>query len=520
MEYHSTVCRLCEAPEKASLNWIELYVEKNEHLLPKIRACANIVIHENDELPRRICDRCHQTVERAYNFKLQCEITDAKLRNELDFMKENESKGKKVPPFDYGHFLQGSDHLETDVASEKVVPKTEPTPEQDEEEQVIPEIEEDEEVLSVEIELKGSDSDGDAEDTHKNDDSDNESETSDSEHDSDWLDKAMTAEKKKRNRGHYKCDVCGQEFTRKYDLYTHRKSVHGSTPFQCKQCMKCFSKQSRLVDHELLHTGIRPFQCPECEKNYATQKGLKGHIIDVHTPNLPYVCDKCGKGFSNETKLRNHYAAHIETRDFICDICEKGFKTAPHLSLHKATHLPQEQRKPRKPREHKPCICPFCGKVSNKTSTHIVHLRQHTGEQRYECHICSKRFTSSGSHKKHLRVHSGEKPYVCQYCQKPFRQKHHMDTHIRGVHTNEKPYQCKFCPRAFATIGNMRLHEKSHGEPASVKQDAVVTFPEASTVPSPASQASSAMMISSTPSPMMDPASMIPSTASSGYGLY
>lgn len=537
MEIYASICRLCEAPNQVSSNWVELYVEKNEHLLPKIRACANIVIHENDELPRRICNRCHQILEQAYNFKLQCEISDAKLRFEMDFMKKNGGKLEEgtVPPFDYGQFLQARDQTKPDVTllAEKVYVKTEPIAEEEEEEEkeeelAIPGIEEDFCPANVETELR-EENDSDDKDDVK-DDGENEGDdsgASDSENESDWVDKAIVGQKSERKTSTV-CDVCGEEFKRKFDLYAHKKAAHGKTRFQCKECLKCFSRKSRLEDHEVLHTGIRQFECTElgCDKKYATQGGLRTHIEDCHTENLPYVCDKCGKGFSKEGKLRYHYAVHIETRDFICDICEKGFKTPAHLALHRSTHLPNDQKRKRKPRDRrKTCVCPFCGKVSTTSNTHTMHLRIHTGEQRYECHICFKRFTSSGSHKKHLRVHSGEKPYVCQYCQKPFRQKHHMDTHIRGVHTNEKPYQCKYCPRAFATVGNMRLHEKSHGEPASVvKQDMAVagaSFTDVSTVHSPASQASSMMMISSTPSPMMNPGVMIPpNTSTSAFGLY
>lgn len=89
-----------------------------------------------------------------------------------------------------------------------------------------------------------------------------------------------------------------------------------------------------------------------------------------------------------------------------------------------------------------------------------------------------------------------------------------MDTHIRGVHTNEKPYQCKFCPRAFATLGNMRLHERSHGEPAGKQEQQPESYSAAHpeigmVIGSPESQSSS-MMVNSTPSPMMNPGVMIP----------
>lgn len=531
MEFYSTICRLCESPGQAGSTWIELYTN-NEDLPQKIRACANVMIDEHDQLPQRICNRCHQAVEQAYSFRLQCEITDAKLRHEVAFIRQSDCVGKaEVAPFDYGHFLEARDQPKTDVVAalgaDKVYVKTEPEEGQPEEEVEldVPLID----AFNVETELReDSESEKEAEaDAGKKDAGKDEAKSggSESEDDSDWFDKAISGpprEKKKRNRSSNMCDICGEKFVRKYDLYTHKKAAHGKTQYQCKECNKCFSRRSRLEDHEILHTGIRQFECPECDKKYATQSGLRTHIEDVHTENLPFVCDKCGKGFSKEGKLRYHYAVHIETRDFICDICEKGFKTPAHLNLHKSTHLPQDKKRKRKARDRrKTCVCPFCGKISTTINTHTMHLRTHTGEQRYECHICFKRFTSSGSHKKHLRVHSGEKPYVCQYCQKPFRQKHHMDTHIRGVHTNEKPYQCKYCPRAFATLGNMRLHEKSHGEPASiVKPGQEGGFPDGSSIHSPASQSSSVMMISSnTQSPMMNPGIMIPPTTS-GFNLY
>ncbi|XP_065085041.1 zinc finger protein 583-like [Ochlerotatus camptorhynchus] len=514
MEFYATICRLCESPDQTGNSWIELFANNNENLLVKIRACANIAIYDNDGLPKRICGRCHHNLEQAYNFKMQCEITDTKLRHEMEFLTKNgENHEVFIPPFDYSRFLKTKEETKPDVSlvAEKVLVKTEALEEEDEQRPILEESygdDSDEDLCTtkVETQLEIGDEVSDSEE------SDNENDSG-ADHQIEKLSEEMKLKKIDKKSGI--CDICGDHFDKRSNLYAHKRAVHGKQRYQCKQCSKQFSRKCRLEDHELQHTGIRQFECPQCDKKYATQSGLKTHMEDVHTDNLPYVCDKCGKGFSKEGKLRYHYAVHIETRDFICELCNKGFKTQGHLNLHKSTHLPPDKKKKRPPRNRKKtCVCPFCGKVSSSIGVHSMHIRTHTGDQRYECHICFKRFTSSGSHKKHLRVHTGEKPYVCEYCQKSFRQKHHMDTHIRGVHTNEKPYQCKFCPRAFATLGNMRLHERSHGEPADKQEHQAQPYfavqPEIGTmIGSPASQSSS-MMVSSSPSPMMNPGVVIP----------
>ncbi|XP_065085039.1 zinc finger protein 665-like [Ochlerotatus camptorhynchus] len=451
MEFYASICRLCESPDQTGNSWVELFSGKNEHLLAKIRACANIAISFNDGLPQRICGRCNLNLEHAYNFKMRCEITDTKLRREMEFLIKNDEKHHS--PFDCSRFLLAQEGTKQDVimAAEKVYVKAEPL--------------EDEDFCSAKVETQlkvGVDWDPNE---HKDELSD--SEESDSENDFGAVEKEKSSEKPKpdvldKKKGNI-CDICGDQFDKSSALSDHRKAKHPKQQYQCKQCSKHFTRKSYLEEHEVQHTGIRPYECPQCDKKYFTPSGLRSHMQD-HGDNLPYVCDKCGKGFSTESKLRVHYAIHIETRDFICDLCNKGFKTLGVLNSHKTTHLPRGQQRKRTPRKKKDYVCQYCGKVSTHPGVHNMHMRTHTGEQRFECHICFKRFTSYGSHRKHLLVHTGEKPYVCQYCQKAFRQKHHMDTHIRGVHTKEKPYKCKFCPRAFATLGNMREHEKSHGE--------------------------------------------------------
>ncbi|XP_058832962.1 zinc finger protein 391-like [Topomyia yanbarensis] len=536
MDFYASICRLCEATDKLSDKWLNLFAAGNEHLLVKISSICCLEIRQQDKLPKRICGRCTTSLEQAYNFKLQCEITQAKLQHEIEFLEQNNwNTGLTMPPFDFARFqeikqevaLKQTFETDVDLPVEPVLIKDEV--EEMHEVNVSPVLppEPDEtlsELCSSKVEIIPKDED---EESKNGGSSVPDSEESDA---TDGSDSEALINKKQRiqriNEENTEqscsniCDVCGEQFEKSSELRAHVRNVHGKKRFRCETCSRCFSRKTRLQDHELRHTGLRQFQCEHCDKAYVTRYGLKTHMEDAHSENLPYVCDKCGRGFSKAAKLRLHYSMHIESRNFVCNVCSKGYKTQSHLNMHMNTHLPQGQKKVRKRRNReKVCVCPFCGKVSTSLGTHTMHIRTHTGDQRYECHICFKRFTSSGSHKKHLRVHSGEKPFVCEFCHKSFRQKHHMTTHIRGVHTNEKPYQCKYCPKSFATRGNMTLHERSHvGAEAAVVLDTATSDLMAqrqmlndlrSEINLNGSPSHSSSMMTTSPSPMLNPGVLI-----------
>ncbi|XP_058444544.1 zinc finger protein 585B-like [Malaya genurostris] len=532
MDFYASICRLCEATDKLSDKWYNLFDTGNEQLLVKIEAICRLQISQEDTLPKRICGRCNTNLEQAYNFKLQCEITQAKLQHEIEFLEQNNwNTGLTMPPFDYARFVRikqevaskqihNSENLSeitVDRPAESVYIKAELEDLRETEDlPMIPSNDDEIELCPSKVELIVE---NDNQDCERKDASSSLGDSEESDSSEIIINRKLeTEEENVENSRTNVCDVCGEQFAKPSQLFAHSREVHGKKRFQCKTCMRCFNRKGRLQDHELRHTGIRQFQCDHCDKTYITRHGLKTHMVDTHTENLPYVCDKCGIGFSKPTRLRHHYSAHIESRNFVCNVCSKGYKTQGHLNMHMNIHLPKDQKKVRKRRNReKVCVCPFCGKVSTSLGTHTMHIRTHTGDQRYECHICSKRFTSSGSHKKHLRVHSGEKPFVCEFCQKSFRQKHHMTTHIRGVHTNEKPYQCKYCPKSFATKGNMTLHERSH---VASEADVRVVVPTSTTSNSGVvrtqsmddfqkSPTHSSSMMTTSPSPMLNPGVLI-----------
>ncbi|KAL9695101.1 hypothetical protein quinque_014386 [Culex quinquefasciatus] len=459
MEFYATICRLCEATDKLDGKWANLFAAEHEPLLKRIRSLTTIEIHWNDQLPKRICGQCQTSLEQAYNFKLQCEITNKKLRHEIEFLEKNDWNTKlPIPPIELGGLdvKPETSPAKREIIAEPLSIKSELSDDEQQQQQQQIDYQEDASYCMSKIETMFA-SDDDADDRDVSDgsrslsESSTESSSSSEDDDDDGSEDSEPKHKRKRGRPRLSnkssgkprssvCDTCGQQFAKPKLMYAHVRSAHGDRRFKCRFCPKTFVRNARLKEHERQHTGERDFQCEQCERKYPTARGLKVHMEDIHSENLPYVCDKCGKGFAKEGKLRQHYSAHLDIRKYVCSVCSKGFKTRTNLNLHVQIHLPPDQRKMRKrENQHKVCICPFCGKVSTSLGTHNMHIRTHTGEQRYECQICQKRFTSSGSHQKHMRVHSGEKPFVCEFCQKSFRQKHHLTTHMRGVHKNENP---------------------------------------------------------------------------------
>ncbi|XP_033610399.1 uncharacterized protein LOC111872057 isoform X2 [Cryptotermes secundus] len=81
------ICRLCMQDEDSLLPLFEV-----ENGLPaKIEAIsACIKVCAGDGLPAQVCQQCVQQVNICYNFKIQCERSDANLREYLHSVKPQE----------------------------------------------------------------------------------------------------------------------------------------------------------------------------------------------------------------------------------------------------------------------------------------------------------------------------------------------------------------------------------------------------------------------------------------------
>ncbi|KAK4885791.1 hypothetical protein RN001_002062 [Aquatica leii] len=173
-----------------------------------------------------------------------------------------------------------------------------------------------------------------------------------------------------------------------------------------------------------LKKQMKPHQCDTCGKIFRTKPGLIHHIR-IHTGERPYVCHLCDKRFINGGHLHTHMRTHTGEKNHICAACNKAFATAQQLTKHTiAIHTSE-----------RPYGCTYCPKRFASSSNLNTHVRIHTGEKNYHCDQCTKAFSTKGQLYQHMLVHTGEKAFLCEYCNKRFSQKAHLIRHLK-MHKN------------------------------------------------------------------------------------
>ncbi|KAK4879762.1 hypothetical protein RN001_007908 [Aquatica leii] len=190
-------------------------------------------------------------------------------------------------------------------------------------------------------------------------------------------------------------------------------------------------------------------QCPTCSKVFPTSTKLSRHM-KTHSTDMPYKCKVCNKAFSHSGNYKIHLRMHTDERPFRCTVCDKGCRQAQDLEKHMRTHTGE-----------RPHQCTLCNKAFSTSSNLIAHIRTHTGEKPYVCCVCQKAFCQSNELTKHMRTHTGEKSHICDICQKGFNGSSTLIVHRRS-HTGERPYVCRICSKGFAQSSCLVVHMKRH----------------------------------------------------------
>ncbi|KAH6592632.1 hypothetical protein BASA50_007920 [Batrachochytrium salamandrivorans] len=80
------------------------------------------------------------------------------------------------------------------------------------------------------------------------------------------------------------CPVCGQSFTRAFNLNSHLKSHENVKPFACDMCGMSFTRRHDLNRHIRQHMPERPFSCDRCDRTFLRKDALKRHerMHEIH----------------------------------------------------------------------------------------------------------------------------------------------------------------------------------------------------------------------------------------------
>lgn len=238
-----------------------------------------------------------------------------------------------------------------------------------------------------------------------------------------------------RNEKPYKCDVCGNRYTKKSNLTNHTRAKHAyKEVYDCDHCdNEQFETKDGLIIHLFnVHADEKSARCLICEKKFnirgpaQMKMVLKQHLDMVHLKEKPHECVICKKGFAMKSDLKRHVKnVHKGERPFECSDCKDRFKLKYSLNQHmKNVHGGSKER----------FECDTCGSRFKQRCNLNQHIRRyHTEEERFECDICGKHFSAKSSITDHLNtVLAGKKRFKCMICNKLFKEKRQLMKHLNN----------------------------------------------------------------------------------------
>lgn len=251
-------------------------------------------------LPKYICKNCLQKLNLAYNFKIQCEYMDQKLRETIATSLQSQinlpHKQEESPSFfdsddesSFGAYSSELLTMDDDIIEEECVDEEGDGEDEQFMEDVVyiePNVQCDQVananqfVPSQQFEVANNDSESNAMDIsqkvveiEKFDSIGSGPSTKESDGDQDMFsvksDNASSPKMKKQ----FKCDTCDATF-HIHSEYNKHKKTHGKNRYQCLLCNKWFAKRYLLNAHQKTHSGAKNHECSLCQKRYTSQTNL------------------------------------------------------------------------------------------------------------------------------------------------------------------------------------------------------------------------------------------------------
>ncbi|XP_055842248.1 zinc finger protein 189-like [Episyrphus balteatus] len=473
------VCRICGTTSDLK----NIFTQGNDELVEQIRLCANIQIDANDCLPKFVCHECENGLAFSYRLRKRGEETEKKLRQDLLLTtiepysvvdesvinSEDDDNSEMVEEFcDEEIWINDDEDFDK---PESLIDRVSESG--DEEEVIVHDIVEEltwveekneyhepEEVTDDGIVIEPVEQNI-AEVFEEVLETQDESNIEPAEVEPD----TQTLKNKPRI---ITCLLFEEKSSAKSQKQT--KPHKDKKRFHCEVCDKWFVHRFRFDEHMKNHQsdGEKAFPCSQCDKSYTNQGNMERHVRSAHKLERKFQCYECGASFGRADILKMHMFMHTDQRTIECKICQKKFKTNQSLHYHMRVHKNKPVRV-KKPKKDKPksksksqiYLCDQCDKISRHRTTHLNHMRTHTGDKPFKCSICDKAFRTTSARTNHELLHTDKRPHTCKSCGLSFRQTSHLSSHML-THTGDKRHVCNVCQKAFAMRSNLVVHLRIH----------------------------------------------------------
>ena len=205
----------------------------------------------------------------------------------------------------------------------------------------------------------------------------------------------------------FKCDICGQCFTRSYTFNQHIKTVHNKIrEFKCETCNMKFTRAFSMKQHNSSREHAR-----NVEKLKNTSQPASVQVFD---------------DIQNDIK---------QDKTFRCDIDalheDIEHENLPHFDV-KSQNIPSS---------------------SNRAEA-----------KNFQCDNCNKSFSNLVNLKRHRVRHNNVFIHQCEKCLKKFKTSFERKRHIKLIHDKIKDSKCDICGKSFTLPHSLKLHIKLHAE--------------------------------------------------------
>ena len=274
-----------------------------------------------------------------------------------------------------------------------------------------------------------------------------------------------------------------------------QKSELYQLEYKCDDCGQLFSRKEKQEEHTRLEHGIHP--CHLCGLMYESHTSLKKHLLISHAGKkcvyYCWVCRKRKKFFSDVAHLEKHFT--MKHKQKVWDPSKAvpalpGFKPNGKTTQAEKRRIETTPEKPDTPVKKlriagdKGFKCAKCSYVCEEREAFQTHIKEHKTDDAVQCIECGLCFMVIPSLKKHLFMVHKVRDFDAYFLEHNIEDVKEPEDSDSGAETADSiqteelisvddepeseedtgnPLECKVCYKTFDTDHAMKSHMRNHG---------------------------------------------------------